>query len=138
MQGVDFGPEETIDINSFILDWLDKQIGGRPESWGDRPRARIFLMGENAWHDFADWPPPGTTEHAWQLASGGHANSLMGDGVLHCDDPQLWDRSPTGQPDQTAAFDEYTYDPDYPTPYLYDAGTLQVGGPFDSRPVETA
>lgn len=35
-----------------------------------------------------------------------------------------------------AAFDEYVYDPDHPTPYLYDAGTLQVGGPFDARPVQ--
>jgi len=151
VQGVDFGPEETIDINGFILDWLDKQIGGRPENWGDRPRARIFLMGENQWHDTEDWPPPGTTEQAWHLTSGGNANSLMGDGKL------LWDRFSTSQKrrvrradrstaahtgvvrtaDPTAApFDEYAYDPDHPTPYLYDAGTLQVGGPFDARPVQ--
>ena len=35
-----------------------------------------------------------------------------------------------------AEFDEYVYDPSDPTPYLYDAGTLQVGGPFDARPVQ--
>jgi putative CocE/NonD family hydrolase len=141
VQGVDFGPEETIDINGFILDWLDKQIGGRPESWGDRQRARIFLIGENQWHDMKDWPPPGTKEQAWHLASDGNANSLFGDGQL------LWHRFPTGEsggmPGQgvatggdDVAFDEYAYDPDHPTPYLYDAGTLQVGGPFDARPVQ--
>jgi len=157
VQGVDFGPEEVIDINSFILDWLDKQIGGRPESWGDRKRARVFLMGENKWHDFDDWPPPGTTEQAWHLTSGGKANSLFGDGRL------VWHRLPAGEsgapPSQdrglspsakpgampspaagggghAAPLDEYTYDPDHPTPYLYDAGTLQVGGPFDARPVQ--
>jgi putative CocE/NonD family hydrolase len=139
--GVDFGPEEVIDINGFILDWLDKQIGGRPETWGDRQRARIFLMGENCWHDFADWPPPGTQEQSWYLDSGGNANSLFGDGKL------LWDRFSTGQSGgmpgrgaaaggHVASFDEYTYDPDHPTPYVYDAGTLQVGGPFDVRPVQ--
>ncbi|MBU0616110.1 MAG: CocE/NonD family hydrolase [Planctomycetes bacterium] len=158
VQGVDFGPEETIDINGFILDWLDKHIGGRPEHWGDRPRARIFLMGENQWHDMQDWPPPETTEQTWHLHSNGKANSLMGDGRL------MWDRFSTGQPGRAAGFsppgatdtnepgampkravgsrghaapfDEYAYDPDHPTPYMYDAGTLQVGGPFDARPVQ--
>ncbi|MFQ5805972.1 MAG: CocE/NonD family hydrolase [Phycisphaerae bacterium] len=146
--GVDFGPEEVIDINGFILDWLDKQVGGRPENWGDRKRARIFLMGENQWHDMEDWPPPRITERSPYLDSGGNANSLFGDGKL------LWDRFPTGQPGgmparpggmpargaatggHEAPFDEYVYDPDHPTPYLYDAGTLQVGGPFDARPVQ--
>ena len=61
----------------------------------------------------------------------------MGDGQL------LWDRSPAGKAGgaggfspRGAPFDEYAYDPDHPTPYLYDAGTLQVGGPFDARPVQ--
>lgn len=137
VQGVDFGPEEIIDINGIILDWLDLQIGGRPESWDERPLARVFLMGSNTWHDLADWPPPGTKEQSLYLHSSGRANSLFGDGVLR------WDRSPTREPSataqeqwHTAEFDEYAYDPDDPTPYLYDAGTLQVGGPFDARPVQ--
>jgi putative CocE/NonD family hydrolase len=125
--GVDFGSEEVIDINGFILDWLDKQIGGRPESWGDRKRARVFLMGENKWHDMADWPPPEAREQSFYLHSGGKANSSLGDGQL------VWHRLPAGE---SAPFDEYTYDPEQPTPYLYDAGTLQVGGPFDARPVQ--
>ncbi|MGD8453130.1 MAG: CocE/NonD family hydrolase [Phycisphaerae bacterium] len=123
--GVDFGPHEIIDINSFILDWLDKYIGDRPESWGDRPRARIFLMGSNDWHDFADWPPPQAREQALYLQSDGKANSLFGDGQL-TERPPAEDQPP----------DAYEYDPDDPTPYLYDAGTLQIGGPFDARPVQ--
>lgn len=147
--GVDFGPQEIIDINGFILDWLDKQIGGRPENWGDRPRAHIFLMGSNEWHDFADWPPPGTREMTFYLHSGGRANSLFGDGVLSAS-PRSGETtgesrdgsSPSAEPlpDRVGrahtAYDEYQYDPDDPTPYLYDAGTLQVGGPFDARPVQ--
>jgi predicted acyl esterase len=155
VQGVDFGPHEIIDINGFILDWLDKQIGGRPGSWGERPRARVFLMGSNDWHDFADWPPPGTHEVALLLESGGSANSLFGDGRVPCADrcaaippPAEMVRTadptsaavrtvdPTSGKAQSAEFDEYTYDPQDPTPYLYDAGTLQVGGPFDARPVQ--
>ncbi len=159
--GVDFGPQETIDINGFILDWLDKQIGGRPqnsragfcepggEPGGHRKRVRIFLMGSNDWHDFDDWPPPGTIEQSLHLHSGGRANTLFGDGVLS-DEPRTSVRAalsvegmpsrgeaPRGlKPAAPRAFDEYTYDPDDPTPYLYDAGTLQVGGPFDARPVQ--
>lgn len=125
IHGVDFGPEETIDIDGFILDWLDRQIGGRPERWGDRGRCRIFIMGENVWHDLPDWPPPEVEERSVYLHSGGRANSLMGDGVLSARPPG--DAQPA---------DEYIYDPDHPTPYLYDAGTLQVGGPFDARPVQ--
>ncbi len=125
IHGVDFGPEEIIDLNGFILDWLDMQIGGRPENWGDRKRARIFLMGSNDWHDMEDWPPPGIEGQPVYLHSGGSANTMFGDGVLS-----------TEKPGNGVAYDEYIYDPDHPTPYLYDAGTLQVGGPFDARPVE--
>lgn len=148
---VDFGPDEVIDINGFILDWLDKQIGGRPESWGPRKRARIFLMGSNDWHDFDDWPPPETKEQTFHLRSGGQANTLHGDGVLAFAPPhsppcatavsaaasaeRALPQPPCSQ-SVVAAYDEYAYNPDDPTPYLYDAGTLQVGGPFDARPVE--
>jgi len=123
---VDFGPNEVIAINDFILDWLDRHIGDRPENWGRRKRARIFLMGSNDWQDFDDWPPPGTREQAYYLSSAGRANTLHGDGVLAATPPTA----------AAAPYDEYVYDPDDPTPYLYDAGTLQVGGPFDARPVE--
>ncbi|MFH1676526.1 MAG: CocE/NonD family hydrolase [bacterium] len=125
IHGVDFGPEEIIDINGFILDWLDKFIGDRPENWGDRSRARIFLLGSNDWHDMDDWPPSNARDTFFSIGSNGNANSLFGDGILS-----------SGSIESGKEFDEYTYDPDHPTPYLYDAGTLQVGGPFDSRPVE--
>ncbi len=123
--GVDFGPRETIDFEGYVLDWLDMVLRGRPERWGARGRARVFLMNRNEWADYPDWPPPGTKEAALYLASGGRANSLLGDGTLE-----------PAPPKGGADSDGYVYDPDDPTPYLYDAGTLQVGGPFDARPVE--
>jgi hypothetical protein len=126
IHGVDFGPEEIIDLNGYILDWLDKQIGGHPENWGKRKRARIFITGSNDWHDFDDWPPKDAVETSFYLNSKGRANSMMGDGGLETTVPAAGKTQP----------DEFIYDPDNPTPYLYDAGTLQVGGPFDARPVE--
>jgi putative CocE/NonD family hydrolase len=123
--GVDFGPAETIDFEGYVLDWLDGVLGGDASRSGARGRARVFLMGANEWRDFPDWPPPGVTGESLYLASGGRANSLLGDGSLE-----------PGPPASGAESDAYVYDPDDPTPYLYDAGTLQVGGPFDARPVE--
>lgn len=140
---VDFGPNEVIEINDLILDWLDKHLGESSKNWGTRKRARIFLMGSNEWLDFDDWPPPGTREQAYYLHSNGRANTLHGDGTLTCATavPAVQNAEKTPPPSHCSqssgtTYDEYTYNPDDPTPYLYDAGTLQVGGPFDARPVE--
>jgi len=124
--GVDFGPEEVIDLNGYIVDWLDMVIGDRQDQKIHRKRARIFLMGTNEWHDMEDWPPPGNVEKSYYLGSGDRgANSMYGDGVLE-----------DAAGSNGREFDEYRYDPDDPTPYLMDPFTLQIGGPFDARPVE--
>lgn len=124
VHGVDFGPEEVIDLERLIIKWLDKHVGGKPESWEGQPRARIFLMGENKWHEWDDWPHPDAKDVPFYLHSGGKANSLYGDGKLSTDPPDA------EQPD------EFAYDPANPAPFIYDAASLQVGGPFDQRPVE--
>jgi putative CocE/NonD family hydrolase len=125
IEGVDFGPEEIIDLNGFIMDWLDKVMGGKPENWGDRKRCQLFEMGSNVWVEHDDWPPSDFIEKSFYLNSGGKANSLDGDGKL-VPEPVNSENN----------HDEYTYDPDNPTPYLMDAASLQIGGPFDARPVE--
>ncbi len=122
--GVDFGSEEVIDLNGYIMDFLDCFMGESSSPPEPKPRARIFLMGENRWRDFGDWPP-GVVDTSYFLRSGGNANSMLGDGLLSLERPAV------NEPPDT-----YEYDPDDPTPYLYDAGTLQVGGPFDARPVQ--
>ena len=130
--GVDFGPEETIDLNGYIMDWLDKIMLGKPDRWSDRKRCRLFEMGSNKWVEYEDWPPPGMVEKSFYLDSKGSANSMHGDGILiekPVDDLKISD-------EELKPYDEYTYDPDDPTPYLMDAASLQIGGPFDARPVE--
>lgn len=130
--GVDFGPDEIIDLNGHIMDWLDKVMSGKPERWADRKRCSLFEMGSNTWKEHEDWPPPGTVEKSLYLDSNGNANSMYGDGILS--ENPVDDAVKT--PGELIPFDEYTYDPDNPTPYLMDAASLQIGGPFDSRPVE--
>ena len=125
IEGVDFGENEVIDISGFILDWLDMVMGGNDEHWAGRKRCYVFEMGSNTWKWHDDWPPPDGREKSFFLFSVGKANSLNGDGKL-LDVPT----------DDGSDFDEYIYDPDNPTPYLQDPYTLQIGGPFDARPVE--
>jgi hypothetical protein len=125
VSGVDFGPEEVIDLDGLIIKWLDRHIGGRPESWDGQPRARIFIMAENKWREWEDWPHPDTKEASFYLHSGGKANSLYGDGKLSLNPPAKGERA-----------DEFVYDPNNPAPYIYDAASLQVGGPHDQRAIE--
>jgi putative CocE/NonD family hydrolase len=126
IHGVDFGPHEVVDIDGWIIEWLDMVLG-RARSSRAVPRARVFIMGENRWAELNDWPHEDTHEEAWLLKSRGRANSLFGDGRLSLSEFSS---------ERESAIDEYVYDPDNPTPYLYDAGALQVGGPFDARPVQ--
>ncbi len=123
--GVDFGPEEVIDLDGLIIKWLDRHIGAKPESWDGQPRARIFIMAENRWHEWEDWPHPDAVEKSVFIHSGGKANSVYGDGSMSLEAPAADERA-----------DEFTYDPDNPAPFIYDAASLQVGGPYDQRPVE--
>jgi len=126
IEGVDFGKDEIIDINGFIMDWLDMVMGDRPENWDGKKRCYMFEMGSDSWHWHDDWPPPSYQEKSFYLDSSGNANTLNGDG-------KLLDKIPA---DTDSGFDEFTYDPDNPTPYMQDPYTLQIGGPFDARPVE--
>jgi putative CocE/NonD family hydrolase len=72
---------------------------GLAHARGDEPPARapvrLFVTGDEAWHDFPSWPPPGYAPQRFHL----HA-----DGVLSADPP--------GQ----ATPDSYPYDPSDPTP----------------------
>lgn len=48
----------------------------------DEPPLRYFVMGSNEWKSADTWPPAGVRDKVFYLASGGHANSRHGDGVL--------------------------------------------------------
>ena len=66
----------------------------------EEPPVRLFVMGENRWRDENEWPLARTRYTEMFLHSGGHANSLEGDGRL----------GPARPGDEPA--DRYVYDPD--------------------------
>jgi putative CocE/NonD family hydrolase len=88
----------------------------------DRPRpqwkpARIFVTGSDRWITSNAFPPPDSYEQSLFLTSGGHANSITGDGHLQ------W------EPGSVAPTDSYRYNP--ANPIRSDMGDKSVGLPID-------
>ena len=97
------------------LAWLDTQVKGKQGGMHELP-VQLFVMGENTWRHFADWPPPARTER-WYLQPGG---ALV---------PSI---PPASEPDH------YRYDPADPTPAVggNSLGARKRIGPQDNRSLE--
>ncbi len=96
-------------------------------------------MGENKWHTSRDWPLAATQYQKWYLASGGHAASVMGDGVLSTAAPKIDSRNAAEKKDD-AASDEFVYDPSNPVPSVGGhsccSWTSGPQGRFDQSAIE--
>ena len=126
---VEFGPASLLDVDALVLRWFDRLAKGAADGAPSDPPVRAFIMGENAWHDFDDWPPPGTRYVSYYLRSGGRANTSVGDGRL------------TEKPPSSGEVpDRYTYDPSDPVPNAGGGNCcwpdLLPWGPYDQRAVE--
>lgn len=97
------------------LAWLDTHVKGKQNRLHAAP-VQLFVMGENKWRDFADWPPP-TRSESWYLQA---------DGVLAPTIPSA------SEPDH------YRYDPADPTPAVggNSLGAAKHMGPKDNRSLE--
>ncbi|MGW0949217.1 CocE/NonD family hydrolase [Streptomyces sp. NPDC002623] len=89
----------------------------RGEQPPERAPVRLFVMGEEKWRDFPDWPPPGYAPQRLHLQPGG----ALG----------------TDLPTESAA-DGYRYDPADPTPAVGGVRmwTLQKYGRVDNSKLE--
>ena len=85
---VDFGDEAANSLNELQIEWFNYWLKGRDSEFMDMPPVRLFVMGENRWHDVEDWPPPGTRFVKYFLHSKGRANTLSGNGLLSIEAPQ--------------------------------------------------
>ena len=86
---VDFGAAANalaVDLDAMGIHWFKQWLGDAEPSGpgldGQDPPVRLFVMGENRWRTFQDWPVPGATATPWYLHSEGRAQSLRGDGTL--------------------------------------------------------
>ena len=121
---IDFGPQALIDLNGIMFRFFAKHLAGEDHYSKPDSRCRLFIMGENRWHDFDDWPIPGAKTARFYLHSDGNANSLFGNGSLNIEPPSS---EPT---------DMFVYDPDNPVPYVTDPVALQLGEACDQQSIE--
>jgi putative CocE/NonD family hydrolase len=97
------------------LAWLNAHLKGNRAGLREAP-VRLFVMGENTWRDFADWPPPAQQER-WYLQPGGALAPTL---------------PPASEPDH------YRYDPADPTPAVggNSLGDQKHMGAKDNRALE--
>ena len=128
---LDFGPAAALDYDELILRWMDHYLKGIDNGIGSEEPVRIFVMGENRWHDESAWPPPGVESSTLYLAAEATDDSL---GALLPTPPTL-----------ASATSSLTSDPSNPVadPYVvfgpHDYGELAGSGGvlvFDSAPLE--
>ena len=106
---VEFGPDALIDLQGRMIDFLDWSLGRKEQI--DTAPVRLFVMGANRWRDEKEWPLERAQYTDYFLHSEGGLD--------------------TTAPSSDEPADAYRYDPADPTPFLFDYGTLQIGGPDD-------
>jgi putative CocE/NonD family hydrolase len=124
------GDEEDAFFQRFVL--------GKANGFEKKAGARVFLLGEEKWRDFASWPPPAARRVALDLESGGHAEQKPGDGTLLEESSNSGGESPAATAPLAIAtrapFDAFVYDPKNPCP-SYAASlwkpTITMGDQFE-------
>ena len=117
----DLGTDACLDTDGLLLRWFNHWLKGSGE-WENEPRARIFVLGANAWRG-AEQFPAAIQEHVFHLCSDGDANSRKGGG-------RLLDRVPAGP----APPDIFVDDPEVPV--LAPGGPEASPGAFDQAKLE--
>lgn len=108
----------TLAMTRDSLNWLDAKVKGKDAGLRANP-VRLYVMGANAWREFADWPPP-AQQQRWSLQAHG-ALSLAAPNATETSEP-----------------DRYRYDPADPTPAVggNSLGAPQRMGQRDNRALE--
>lgn len=118
-----------IDMMNLQLRWFDHWLKQVDTGMLNEAPIKLFVMGANVWRDEYAWPLARAVETAYYLHSGGHANSLNGDGSLTINPPAAGE----------VISDQYLSDPASPVPTRGGALLMTPEyrpGPWDQRPVE--
>jgi putative CocE/NonD family hydrolase len=114
---IERGANSVMDVDALALSWFGHCLTDTAQPF-NFPSARVFVTGENVWRDLDDYPPAQVQHRSLHLHSGGHANTLNGDGRLD------WAQPKEEPPDR------YLYDPKNPVP------SAQAGAGADQRVVQ--
>jgi putative CocE/NonD family hydrolase len=146
------GPIAESPVNDLTLAWFDHFLKGEENGVVGGPQVDYFVMGENRWRQTDRWPLASTVYKSWFLASGGHANSVMGDGILSAEPPrpETLGNGQAHAPNEYglavpaaaagAASDQFVYDPANPMPSIGGHSCCEPGsgpqGQFDQSSIE--
>ena len=106
------------DLTEVHLRWFDATLKGEEDPLEESPPVEVFVMGENRWRGYEEWPVPGAYEERWHL-HGGERLSREGPGP--------------SEPD------EYEYDPGDPVPTVGGAilmAPIHCPGARDQHEIE--
>lgn len=125
---VDFGAGSMVNLDQLEMRWFDYWLKGIDNGIVDEPPLRLFIMGINVWRDEHEWPLARTSWQKWYLHANGHANTVLGDGVLS---PEL---------PGSESSDQFVYDPRHPVQTIGGNNCcsphIVAWGPYDQRPAE--
>jgi putative CocE/NonD family hydrolase len=82
-----FGESAAIDVLEHEIRFFDHFVREVDNGYETEPKVKAFLLGDNRWISFDDWPPPGYQTQSWHLSSNGRANHNIGDGRMSLDPP---------------------------------------------------
>jgi putative CocE/NonD family hydrolase len=122
--------DARLDYDALTYAWFDHFLKGEENGvLAKTPKVQYYTMGSNKWQSSDAWPPEGAKPVTFYLASGGHANSLNGDGGL------------LAASEAKDAADRFVYDPMNPVP-THGGGFCCMGadykpGALDQRGLET-
>jgi uncharacterized protein len=106
------------DLTDVHLRWFGATLKGDEGALHETPPVEVFVMGENRWRGYEEWPVSGSHSERWYLHGGG-----------------LLSRERPGRSDP----DEYGYDPRDPVPTIGGAilmAPIHRRGARDQRPNE--
>ncbi|GAA1810135.1 CocE/NonD family hydrolase [Planosporangium flavigriseum] len=122
----DFGPEARNLVDDAQIRFFRRTLKG--EDVGEEAPVRLFVMGENRWREYQEWPPP-ARDRLLYLRSDGRAGSVNGTGALSPEQP------PAGEP-----ADVWASDANLPVMSLggrsASSAALTPMGPADQQPEE--
>ena len=102
--------ESVLNTKELHLSFFDCYLKGIKDEF-DYPKAKIYIIGNNVWKEFDEFPVKNVEEKKLYFHSNGKANTLNGDGNLSWIEPK------------SEPVDTFTYDPKYPAPSEYNSGS---------------
>jgi putative CocE/NonD family hydrolase len=117
--------DARFDYVSTVKGWFDEWLKGISPP-APLPVVQYYVLNSSHWQSASAWPPPEAKPMQLYFSSGGHANSLAGDGRLVA-------QAPTG----SQGIDRFVYDPMNPVPSPIQSGSWSPAAAREQSAIES-